>query len=222
MRVSRPLARSLSRAYLPSLPAQCTSHRYLPLISNTAIAPMEGVSVFDDKEDNLLKEFESALAMSTKGQIGVLPLLVGDLDPASGDYSRFVRFDVDRFPKGCSKTDRSRPVRETMRSLFKFQGIFTRPDGIDEEARDQILVFLQNKVWRTSNSGVSLGLRRYWVGDTLQEERSHEALQRIGTMAGAVRPTQSPSQPSKNKHSTANELWDTALTAALIDSSAEV
>ena len=59
--------------------------------------------------------------------------------------TRFNRFDVDRFPKGCSKTLSKRPVRETMRALFKFQGVFTRPDGVDEEICEQIVDFLRIK-----------------------------------------------------------------------------
>eukprot|EP00035_Acanthoeca_spectabilis_P005576 m.115291 g.115291 ORF g.115291 m.115291 type:complete len:1388 (-) comp13086_c0_seq2:452-4615(-) len=200
-------------SFMTGLARSCV---YLPLVSNSAIAPIEGVSVFDDKEDNLLKEIECALKLSSKGQIGVLPLLVGELDE-SGAYQRFTRFDVDRFPKGCSKTDRSKPVRETMRSLFKFQGIFTRPDGVDNDIGSQILDFLQTKVWRKSHSGVSLGLRRFWVGDQLAEERSHATLQRIGTMAQRTRPRSHERLRQERKHMTANDLWDTALTAALMD-----
>jgi hypothetical protein len=79
---------------------------FLPLISADAIKPIEQVSIFDDKADNLLLEYETALKLARLRRIAIFPLLVGRVDP-HGDYITFGKngeFNVDRFPRAPSKT----------------------------------------------------------------------------------------------------------------------
>lgn len=66
------------------------------------------------------------------------------IDP--GVYLPFAAFDVSRFPNGPSKTNTKVSVRETMRQLFKFQGIFVPPDDVAADVVDDIVSHLSTKV----------------------------------------------------------------------------
>jgi len=198
-----------------------TSCLYLPLISEAAIAPIQDVSMFDDKQDNLLLEFERALKMHQEKLIGVLPLLVGSYGGADGaNYAKFGSFGVERFPNGPSKTDKSRPVRETMRSLFKFQGIFIPPDNIPAEAVDQVVDYLHTRCWKGGHD--CLHLSRFWQGDPVDETRKNQRLSRIGTFAvpaatkGGHLTNRSVKKPFEGGVVKANPAWDNSLTSALL------
>lgn len=115
--------------------------------------------MFDDAADNVLLEIETALRLHKRRLLGILPLLVGthnasvgvhtasptDISPpvdpthnsATVDvgakdvsYTPYSSFDVSRFPNGPSKTNTKVAVRDTLRQLFKFQGIFVHPTQV--------------------------------------------------------------------------------------------
>eukprot|EP00040_Diaphanoeca_grandis_P017549 m.91691 g.91691 ORF g.91691 m.91691 type:complete len:1252 (+) comp26492_c1_seq1:389-4144(+) len=155
---------------------------FVPLISAKGTKPIEDVSVFDDKADNLLLEYETALKMYLKKQIAIYPLLVGEVD-ADGNYEKFSpsNFDVSRFPNGPSKTHSKGPVRETMRSLFKIQGDFVRPDGVLQDQAESMLTYFRGKVWK-GNSIDNLRLRQFWVHEHDSRLRSISKLHRLGTL----------------------------------------
>lgn len=151
------------KTFLNGLKRSCV---FLPLVSAAAIKPIEDVSVFDDKADNLLLEYETALRLARQSRITILPLLVGTLaeDGRGGTVeSKFAstEFDVSRFPRGPSKTNSKRPVRETMRDLFKVQGLFVSPLGLADGEVQTIMSFLQNKAW-SSRDPDCLNLKRFW------------------------------------------------------------
>eukprot|EP00040_Diaphanoeca_grandis_P013574 m.68693 g.68693 ORF g.68693 m.68693 type:complete len:1221 (-) comp23982_c0_seq1:202-3864(-) len=143
---------------------------FVPLISAAGIQPIENVSMFDDKADNLLLEYETALRLHSKKQIGIYPLLVGTTDN-DGNYVKFApeNFDVSRFPNGPSKTNRKAAVRETMRRLFKIQGDFISPEHCDhgcfKTQAVKMVAFLQQKVWKSKDVDC-LKLHRYWTTDS--------------------------------------------------------
>eukprot|EP00041_Stephanoeca_diplocostata_P038221 m.1487200 g.1487200 ORF g.1487200 m.1487200 type:complete len:313 (+) comp25185_c1_seq7:3752-4690(+) len=111
---------------------------FVPLVSTAAHKPIEDVSMFDDRADNVLLEIETALQLHRRKRIGVLPLLVGT-HGADNTYTPFDAFDVSRFPNGPSTTYKKHSVRDTMRQLFKFQGIFVPPTDVDDDVVDSIL-----------------------------------------------------------------------------------
>eukprot|EP00041_Stephanoeca_diplocostata_P031698 m.993118 g.993118 ORF g.993118 m.993118 type:complete len:1309 (+) comp24009_c0_seq9:212-4138(+) len=199
-------------AFLTGLHQACL---FMPLVSVAGYRPIEDVSVFDDTPDNVLLEIETALRMNKKRLLGILPLLVGSVAPSGGTgepaYTPYASFDVSRFPNGPSKTNAAVAVRDTLRQLFKFQGLFVHPHQVDANQVDAVAGHIFDKVWR--EGGTSLHLKKYWVD---AEKRSTVASSSTAsdreTGGKTVHFTDRP------RHHTANELWDAALTSALLDS----
>ena len=146
-------------AFVTGLHQSCV---FLPLVSAAAIQPIERVSMFDDKADNLLLEYEIALRLAARKRIAILPLLVGT-GRSEEDYAPFAgtEFNVDRFPNGPSKTHHHGPIRETMRGLFRIQGVFVHPWALTQPEVDVIVQFLRQKAWGSSDPEC-LRLKRFW------------------------------------------------------------
>eukprot|EP00050_Salpingoeca_kvevrii_P009559 m.3599 g.3599 ORF g.3599 m.3599 type:complete len:1123 (-) comp2329_c0_seq1:141-3509(-) len=136
---------------------------FVPIISTAALKPIEQVSEFDEKADNLLYEYELALRQARNKHMCIFPLLVGSYE--GDEYRPYDDFDVTKFPRGCSKTYRKGPVWRTMQQLFKIQGCFVDPE-LDprDEMIDQLLQFLRNKAW-SSVDPECLHLKRRWVDE---------------------------------------------------------
>lgn len=67
-------------AFLTGLRRSCL---FVPIVSTGACTPIEDVSIFDDKADNVLLEIETSLRLWKKKELGILPLLVGSIAPTS-------------------------------------------------------------------------------------------------------------------------------------------
>ena len=192
------------RVFLDGLQRSCV---FVPLISAAAIKPIERVSIFDDKADNLLLEYETALRLAKAKRIAIYPLLVGTMAAGSvvqggetsvrDGYVEFDRseFNVERFPNAPSKTFTTAPVRETMRALFKIQGSFVRPSGLAYPEQEKVVAFLRAKAWAGKDPDC-LHLERYWQdpasatpGDSLS--RTLSASMSDGGKSGRARHHQS-------------------------------
>ena len=148
------------KSFLTALHRSCL---FLPIVSEGALKPIEDVSVFDDMADNVLLEYETALRLKSKKKVAIFPLLVGEVNELE-QYVRFSKelFDVQRYPNGPSKTKRDSPVRETMRKLFRIQGVFVNPlVGISEQECGVALEFLRTKTW-TGKDPECLQFKCHW------------------------------------------------------------
>ena len=55
---------------------------FVPLVSEAAIEAIKAVTPGDKKDDNVLLEYEHAIAMHTAKRLAVLPVLIGWRDPS--------------------------------------------------------------------------------------------------------------------------------------------
>eukprot|EP00051_Salpingoeca_urceolata_P018621 m.263300 g.263300 ORF g.263300 m.263300 type:complete len:1146 (-) comp19240_c2_seq14:75-3512(-) len=179
---------------------------FLPIISAAAIKPIEEVSCFDETPDNLLFEYELALRLMQAKRVLVLPLLVGTVD--NGEYVRFsdTEFDVSRFPNGPSRTNLKRSVRETMRQLFKIQGLFVDPRGLTEEQLGSVLDFVKYRALGNHGTG-GRNFSKYWRQPRSTANSTIKSVPLLTSVVAAMRPASvrlaapSTTQPAKPSES---------------------
>lgn len=68
-------------------------------------------------QDNVLLEYETALALREAQRIDIMPVLVGNI--VKGAYHKFGGFGL-KFPETGSKTH-TKPISQTMADLFRLQ-----------------------------------------------------------------------------------------------------
>jgi len=103
------------------------------LISEDAI---EGIRGADKRQDNVLLEYEYALAKHDSKKAMILPLLIGK-SVDGGLYKPFGGWDTSVYPDSKHLSDRStKKVRETMQPLFKLQGLKTDPGSYKDKMSD--------------------------------------------------------------------------------------
>lgn len=126
------------QGFLNGLASSCL---FLPVMSAAGLAPIG--SLTPDKQDNVLLEYERALAMRDNGAIEILPVLVGTYDDARA-FHRFRYWGP--YPDVPSKTNPSGTVKATMATINAIQGIFCDPNDL---ARTVALVRdrLESWVW---------------------------------------------------------------------------
>ncbi len=111
--------------------------------------------------DNFLLEMELALQYNAERNMAIYPLLVGSqaLDehgrkvfrPLSGDV-----FQLDGIPTTASPTSRASP-HDTLKRLFKFQGLLMKKAFLDKEELDDIVRWSYDFAWTTKHKD-SLGV----------------------------------------------------------------
>jgi hypothetical protein len=103
------------------------------------------------KPDNFLLEMELALEANRKGRMAIYPLLVGS--ETDGVFARFdpSTFRLDGYPDSRSPTSRQ-TVKNTLASLFKFQGIWMESFMPTEELLNSIPQWTDDFAWNTSSS----------------------------------------------------------------------
>eukprot|EP00040_Diaphanoeca_grandis_P036233 m.230330 g.230330 ORF g.230330 m.230330 type:complete len:1313 (-) comp33578_c0_seq2:27-3965(-) len=210
------------KSFMEGLQRSCL---FVPLISEQGTKPIESVGCFDEKADNLLMEYETALKMNKNDMIGIYPLLVGSIDDL-GKYEKFGphNFDVTRFSNGPSTTRSDAPVRQTMKELFKFQGDFISPSGLEDVQAEQMLSHLREKIWKSKDVDC-MKLHRFWVVAQDLHTRADARFQRLATMVSPSSLSSSLSSSSKkatvtHKHRAptwSKAPWESDLEASLLE-----
>ena len=112
---------------------------FVPLVSEAAIAAIKIVTPNDLCDDNVLLEYEHAIALNKAKRVAVLPVLIGQrtrskLSTALPKFD-FGEFGGHKFPANASRSSKV-TVRETMNAIFSFQGLF-----LERASEDELTVF---------------------------------------------------------------------------------
>lgn len=143
---------------------------FLPLVSEAAVAPVQGKQ---EKEDNLVLEFETAVHLNARRCLQIFPILMGAVD-GHGQYEEydFKRYGGHTFPDCPSLTQRKGTVQQTMTKLFSIQGEHLSNHRVEYDVSGEVTIppsllqaittFLDRKAWGASDPD-GLGLQRYWA-----------------------------------------------------------
>jgi len=106
------------------------------LISEDAV---EGIRGADKRQDNVLLEYEYALAKHEAKKAMLLPMLIGK-SVDGGLYKPFGGWDTSVYPdsKHLSDKSKTKSIRETMQHLFKLQGLKTDPGSYKDKMSDVV------------------------------------------------------------------------------------
>ncbi|KAI8849603.1 hypothetical protein BC829DRAFT_180753 [Chytridium lagenaria] len=111
--------------FLGALKSSCL---VVPIISAPSLAIFEAIS--EDSEDNVLAEWEAALDLNSKGNVDILPLLIGT-NADQGAYNRFSAFSTSSIPN-ITPLHIKRSARSVIADMLAIQGLFVDPSDLEE------------------------------------------------------------------------------------------
>jgi hypothetical protein len=133
---------------------------FVPIVSEAALAPIKKVSIKDEKEDNVLLEYELAVRLQKEKRLAIFPMLVGRRDSPGSKVCPafdFREFGGHNFPDGPSLTNPKGSVQSTICGILANQGMF-----FSHKNDDGTLAFVD----KASQGGdCSVGDRTYKVCD---------------------------------------------------------
>ncbi|KAJ3072386.1 hypothetical protein HK102_006247, partial [Quaeritorhiza haematococci] len=125
--------RDFEEQFMESLESSCL---FLPVISEANLEIIGNVQ--EGWRDNVLLEWECALEMARRGQIHIIPLLVGNVEVGKVDgaktYRRFNGFGIP-LPEVNTAHCKDYTVRDTVRELLRFQGVFLNPEELGDKLK---------------------------------------------------------------------------------------
>ncbi|KAI9203940.1 uncharacterized protein BJ171DRAFT_568428 [Polychytrium aggregatum] len=124
--------------FLSSLKGSCL---FLPLISEECLEPI--LRMQEGSLDNVLLEWETALALQQASRIEIIPILIGKAGPTG--YSRFSAFTLP-FPAVPSGSCKTRTVADTIKRMFEIQGVFLDPSDVTDKL-SIIVERLSKDIW---------------------------------------------------------------------------
>ncbi|KAI8612444.1 hypothetical protein BC830DRAFT_1124700 [Chytriomyces sp. MP71] len=117
----------------------------LPLVSEACLETMLGIK--DEKNDSVVREWQTALDFHGKGHLEVIPILVGSVD-SKGAYNHFSGFGMaERLPEArILDSPTNATVKDTVKSLFSLQGVFLNPSDVSDKI-GMIQARFSSQVW---------------------------------------------------------------------------
>ncbi|KAI9356268.1 hypothetical protein DFJ73DRAFT_794618, partial [Zopfochytrium polystomum] len=109
---------------------------FLPLVSEECLRSM--LNLRDGGEDNVIREWETAVAMRAKREIDIIPILVGSFETTADGLRLYKRFSAFWFaneipPVLISNSPTNTTAKDTVSSLFRLQGIFLNPSELSDK-----------------------------------------------------------------------------------------
>ncbi|KAJ3201833.1 hypothetical protein HDU82_007838 [Entophlyctis luteolus] len=131
--------------FLSALDGSCL---FLPLVSESSLATMRDVQ--PGGTDNVVKEWQCALAMQRKNSIQIVPILVGAEDRVDGSrlYKRFNGFSIVGSLPNITIKDApdENTVRDVVTAILKLQGVFMNPSEVSDKIPIIVSRF-SNELW---------------------------------------------------------------------------
>ncbi|KAJ3277850.1 hypothetical protein HDU76_010143, partial [Blyttiomyces sp. JEL0837] len=158
---------SYKQEFMAGLNGSCL---FLPLVSEDCLKSM--LDLKDGGEDNVLKEWETAISLHSQGKLELIPVLVGRVEHKDGGlyYKRFDAFWIlSSLPEVVMHDSiTGKTCREIVAELFKIQGIFINPTELKDKLTSiQMSVTSKNKTVFRFSSDIWPKYRTKWVDQTI-------------------------------------------------------
>lgn len=155
---------------------------FVPIISEAGLAPMKNITPNENKEDNVLLEYELAHRYSKEKKLNIFPILVGGGHRGMNRHANpvedrklssqqvvkefdFAEFGPQCFPSCFSKTSTTQTVTETISYIMSFQGA---------KLADATVLTFHKKILRRESLDASVPLQ-----SSVKSEATNDLVERI-------------------------------------------